>query len=53
MKLRELQKKFQNKYAVKMIAGILVFAMMGTSFAAGYMQGSTNQALEAQAAVGR
>lgn len=50
MKLRELQKKFQNKYAVKMIAGILVFAMMGTSFAAGYMQGSTNQALEAQAA---
>lgn len=50
MKIKELQKKFQNKYAVKVIAGVLVFAMMGTSFAAGYMQGNTNQALEAQAA---
>ncbi len=50
MKIKELQKRFRNKYAVKMLAGVLVFAMLGGSFAAGYMQGSTNQALEAQAA---
>lgn len=50
MKLKELQKKFRNKYAVKMLAGVLVFAMMGGSFAAGYMKGNTNQAIEAQAA---
>lgn len=49
MKIKELQKKFRNKYAVKMLAGVLVFAMMGTSFAAGYMQGNTNHVLEAQA----
>lgn len=50
MKIKELQKKFQNKFTVRMIAGVLVFAMMGGSFATGYMQGNTDQTIRAQAA---
>ena len=35
MKMKELQKKFQNKFAIRMLAGVLVVAMAGGSFAAG------------------
>jgi putative membrane protein len=50
MKFKELQKKFQNKFAIRMLAGVLVVAMMGGSFAAGYVQGNSEQAVTAEAA---
>jgi putative membrane protein len=50
MKFQELQKKFQNKYAIRMLAGVLVVAMMGGSFAAGYVRGNTEQAVTVEAA---
>ena len=50
MKMKELQKKFQNKYAIRMLAGVLVVAMAGGSFAAGYVQGAGQQAITAEAA---
>ncbi len=50
MKLKELQKKFQNKYTIRMLAGVLVIAMVGGSFAAGYVSGATEQAITAEAA---
>ena len=50
MKMKELQKKFQNKFAIRMMAGVLVVAMVGGSFAAGYVQGAGQQALTAEAA---
>lgn len=50
MKIKELQKKYQNKFAIRMLAGVLVVAMMGGSFAAGYVQGNTDQAITAEAA---
>ncbi len=50
MKMKELQKKFQNKFAIRMMAGVLVVAMVGGSFAAGYVQGAGQQAITAEAA---
>ncbi|MGN0338349.1 MAG: hypothetical protein ACI4EE_12725 [Lachnospiraceae bacterium] len=50
MKMKELQKKFQNKFAIRMLAGVLVIAMVGGSFAAGYVQGAGQQAITAEAA---
>lgn len=50
MKIKELQKKYQSKFAIRMLAGVLVVAMMGGSFAAGYVQGNTEQAITAEAA---
>ena len=50
MKMKELQKKFQNKFAIRMLAGVLVVAMAGGSFAAGYVQGAGQQAITAEAA---
>ena len=50
MKIKELQKKFQNKFAIRMMAGVLVVAMAGGSFAAGYLQGAGQQAITAEAA---
>lgn len=50
MKIKELQKKFQNKFAIRMMAGVLVVAMAGCSFAAGYVQGAGQQAITAEAA---
>lgn len=50
MKIKELQKKFQNKFAIRMMAGMLVVAMAGGSFAAGYLQGAGQQAITAEAA---
>ena len=50
MKIKELQKKFQNKFAIRMMAGVLVIAMAGGSFAAGYVQGASQQAITAEAA---
>ncbi|MGN0345263.1 MAG: hypothetical protein ACI4EC_09925 [Lachnospiraceae bacterium] len=50
MKMKELQKKFQNKFAIRMLAGVLVVAMVGGSFAAGYVQGAGQQAITAEAA---
>ena len=50
MKIKELQKKFHNKYAIRMLAGVLVVAMAGGSFAAGYVQGTGQQAITAEAA---
>ena len=50
MKIKELQKKFQNKFAIRMLAGVLVVAMAGGSFAAGYVQGTGQQAITAEAA---
>ena len=50
MKIKELQKKFQNKFVIRMMAGVLVVAMVGGSFAAGYVQGAGRQAITAEAA---
>ena len=50
MKIKELQKKFQNKFTIRMLAGVLVVAMVGGSFAAGYMTGTTEQAITVEAA---
>ena len=50
MKIKELQKTFQNKFTIRMLAGVLVVAMAGGSFAAGYMRGTTEQAITAAAA---
>lgn len=50
MKIKELQKKFQNKYTIRMMAGVLVVAMAGCSFAAGYAQGAGQPAVTAKAA---
>ena len=50
MKIKELQKKFQNKFAIRMMAGVLVVAMLSGSFAAGYVQGAGQQAITAEAA---
>lgn len=50
MKIKELQKKFQNQFAIRMLAGVLVVAMVGGSFAAGYVQGAGQQAITAEAA---
>lgn len=50
MKIKELQKKYQSKFAIRMLAGVLVVAMAGGSFAAGYMQGTQTQAITAEAA---
>lgn len=50
MKIKELQKKFQNKYTIRMMAGVLVLAMAGCSFAAGYAQGAGQPAVTARAA---
>lgn len=50
MKIKELQKKFQNKYTIRMMAGVLVVAMAGCSFAAGYAQGAGQPAVTARAA---
>lgn len=50
MKMKELQKRFQNKFAIRMLAGVLVVAMAGGSFAAGYVQGAGQQAITAEAA---
>lgn len=50
MKIKELQKKYQNKFAIRMLAGVLVVALAGSSFAAGYIQGNTAQAVRAEAA---
>ena len=50
MKMKELQKKFQNKFAIRMLAGVLVVAMVGGSFAAGYVQGAGQQAITVEAA---
>lgn len=50
MKIKELQKRYQNKFAIRMLAGVLVVALSGTSFAAGYIQGNTAQAVTAEAA---
>mgnify|MGYP004632799445 CR=1 FL=1 len=47
MKIKELQKTFQNKFTIRMLAGVLVVAMAGGSFAAGYMRGTTEQAITA------
>lgn len=50
MKIKELQKKFQNKYTIRMMAGVLVVAMAGCSFAAGYAQGAGQPGVTAKAA---
>ena len=50
MKIKELQKKFQSRFAIRMMAGVLVIAMAGGSFAAGYVQGAGNQAVTVEAA---
>ena len=50
MKIKELQKKFQNQFVIRMMAGVLVVAMVGGSFAAGYVQGAGRQAITAEAA---
>ena len=50
MKIKELQKKFQSRFAIRMMAGVLVVAMAGGSFAAGYVQGAGNQAVTVEAA---
>lgn len=50
MKIKELQKRFQNQFAIRMMAGVLVVAMAGCSFAAGYVQGAGQQAITAEAA---
>lgn len=50
MKIKELQKKFQNKFAIRMMAGVLIVAMAAGSFTAGYIQGNTRQAITAEAA---
>ena len=50
MKIKELQKKFQNKFAIRMMAGVLVVALAGGSFAAGYVQGTGQQSVTVQAA---
>ena len=50
MKIKELQKKFQSKFAIRMMAGVLVVAMAGGSFAAGYVQGTGQQAITVEAA---
>lgn len=50
MKIKELQKRFSGKFAIRMMAGVLVIAMAGGSFAAGYMQGANEQAMMVEAA---
>ena len=50
MKMKQLQKRYQNKFAIRMLAGVLVVALAGGSFAAGYVQGNTDQAIAAEAA---
>lgn len=50
MKIKELQKRFQNQFAIRMMAGVLVVAMAGCSFAAGYVQGAGQQAITVEAA---
>jgi len=50
MKMKQLQNKFQNKFTIRMLAGVLVVAMAGGSFAAGYVRGTTDQAVTAAAA---
>lgn len=50
MKIKELQKRFQNQFAIRMMVGVLVVAMAGCSFAAGYVQGAGQQAITAEAA---
>ncbi len=50
MKIKELQKRYQNKFAIRMLAGVLVVALSGSSFAAGYIQGNSAQAVTAEAA---
>ena len=32
MKFSELKNKFKNKYAIRVIAGVLMLAMLGTSY---------------------
>ena len=32
MKFSELKNKFKNKYAIRVIAGVLMVAMLGTSY---------------------
>lgn len=50
MKIKELQKRYQSKFAIRVLAGVLVVAMAGGSFAAGYVQGAGEQAITAEAA---
>lgn len=50
MKIKELQKKYEKKFAIRMLAGVLVVAMAGGSFAAGYVQGAGTKAITAEAA---
>lgn len=50
MKMKELQKKFQSRFAIRMMAGVLVVAMAAGSFAAGYVQGAGQPAVTAKAA---
>ena len=50
MKIKELQKKFQSRFAIRMMAGVLVVAMAAGSFAAGYVQGAGQPEIMAVAA---
>ena len=50
MKIKELQKKFQSRFAIRMMAGVLVVAMAAGSFAAGYVQGAGQPEITAVAA---
>ena len=39
MKIKEIQKKFGNKFAVRVLTGVLTAALLAGSYGMGYMRG--------------